>query len=102
MYAASTNTSTDTWTSSGWVIRPGHELSLFEASPFGDFVAEELSCPAQLNDILLILDTEEQLEQLEDIKAAREAEDEYNLHGIEDTISYTDYRTRRLGTEASV
>lgn len=33
----------------------------------------------------------------EDLVIAEEAEEEYNLRGIEGTIPYTEYRDRRLG-----
>ena len=41
-------------------------------------------------------------ELLEDLAIAREAEEEYNRQGLEGTIPYTEYRTKRLGSESSV
>ena len=36
----------------------------------------------------------------EDLAIAEEAEKEYNLRGAKNTIPYTEYRDRRLGTKS--
>ena len=45
---------------------------------------------------------EEYDEFLEDLAMAKEAEEEHYKQGLEGTISYTEYRTKRLGSESSV
>ena len=102
MSAMSTNTSMNSWTRSGWVVNPGHGLGIIDAPPpqaADEFVAESLPPQANVADMLQVLEPEEYFEFVEDLLLAQEAEEEYNTHGIEGTISYTDYRNRRLGSK---
>ncbi len=41
-------------------------------------------------------------ELLEDLAIAKEADEEYDRQGLEGTIPYTEYRTKRLGSESSL
>ena len=90
----------NTWTRSGWVISPGYGLGIVDAPPpraADDFVAEPLPPHANLPDMPQALEPEEYFEFLEDVVVAQEAEKDYDTRGIEGTISYDDYRNRRLG-----
>ena len=44
----------------------------------------------------------EDIQSAEDLAIAEEAEEEYNLRGIEGTTPYTEYRDRRLESESWV
>ena len=105
MYALSTNTSTDTWASSGWTIHPGHGLGVVDIPPpraIDPFISNPFSSELPLTEELRLLELEEYLELMEDLASAREAEEEYKTRGIEGTISYRDYRNRRLDSASSV
>ena len=70
----------------------------------------EVVCRAELieptkphsNDVHKENKSEECLELLADIAVAKEAEEEYDRQGLEGTISYAEYRAKRLGSESSV
>ena len=97
MSASSTSTSMNGWTHADWVIETGYGLDVIDAPPprAADEFSEELIPPQ--DDVLEILEREESFEFEEDLLIAKNAEMEYDARGIEGTVSYNDYRNRRLG-----
>ena len=105
MSALSANTSMNRWTNSGWVISPSHSLGIIDPPPpraADEFTAEFLPPQANLGDVLQILEPEEFFEFVEDLLTAQEAEKEYDTRGMEGSISYSDYRNRRIGSKPEV
>ena len=105
MYVMPTNTSTDTWASSGWTLHPGHGLGVVDIPPpraTDPLITDPFSSELPVTEGLRLLELEEYLELMEDLASAKEAEEEYKIRGKEGTISYSDYRDRRLGTTPAV
>ena len=102
MSAMSTNTTMNEWTRSGWVITPAHGLGIIDVPPpraANEFAAELVPPQVNVGAMLQVLEPEEYFEFVEDLLIAQETEREYDTRGVEGTISYTDYRNRRLGSK---
>ena len=102
MCAMSANASMDSWARSGWAIQPSHGLGLIDAPPprpAVEITAKVLPPQANEGDVLQISEPEEYFEFIDDLLVAQDAEFEYDTRGLEGTISYTDYRNRRLGSK---
>ena len=103
--ATMTDTSTDTWADSGWVISPGHGLGVVDTpspGPARDFVAEQSPAQDILGEVLKALEPEDFFEFVDDLIAAKKAEEEYKTNGIDGTVSYNEYRTKRIASESSI
>lgn len=105
MCALSTTTSTDIWATFAWVITPGHSASVVDIPPprAADVLVDDTPPPEMPGtDGPGLLETEDHLDFLEDLLEAQEAEAIYEAQGLRDTILYTDYRNKRLGSESSI
>ena len=99
------DTSTDTWVSSGWIIRPGYGTGDVDMPP--PRAAEPnmylpYSTELSVMEGLRVMEIQEYLEFLEDLAIAEKVEEEYFSGGIEGTVPYGQYRNRRLGSEPAV
>ena len=105
MPVTSANTSMTSWTGSGWVIYSGHDLGIIDTPPprAADKSVVEVGFPQDfVADMPQVLEPEEYFEFLGDLSVALEAEEEYDIRGIEGSTTYTEYRDRRLGSGPSV
>ena len=103
--ATSNDTSMDTWPDSGWSISPSHGVGIVDIPSPGsaeDLVAEQSPAVDLLGEVLKTLAPEDFFEFVDDLITARKAEEKYETNGIEGTISYNEYRNKRLEPESSV
>lgn len=89
MGAKTATASMEDWHKSGWVITASHVPTVIEAPP------PRSTAPGELRD----LPNEDYGEFIEDSAIAKQASEEYEATGIDDTIPYSEYRARRLGTD---
>ena len=95
----------DTWADSGWFISPSHGLGVVDMPSPGaakDLLAEQSPAIDLLGEVLKTLEPEDIFDFMDDLITAKSAEEEYETNGIEGTISYHEYRNRRLESESSV
>lgn len=88
-----------------WTITPGHVAALEDRHPSSvtrtwEHVEDwrKLAEPGGKFEIVA-RDERDEEELAEDLAIAKQALDEYAKSGIEGTVSYNEYRKRRLGTE---
>ena len=99
----SANASMNDWTRSGWFLHPSHGYGIIEAPPpraADEFIP--LTTPPQTlgEDVQQVSKPDDYLDFVEDLLTAEEAEIEYDAYGTKGSISYMDYRNKRLGPKS--
>ena len=78
------------WFTTDWTIKASYSLASIDTPPPPPTAPGELrENPDELYE-----------ESLEDLAIAKQASEEYEASGIDDTIPYNEYRARRLGTDS--
>ncbi len=105
MMDRSATTNMDIWVGSGWTINSSQSFGAVDAPPpraFKQLSSESPESLVGLGETSQSQELEDCFELLEDLLAAEEAEREYDRHGAEGTVSYTEYRNKWLESESSV
>ncbi len=87
MISQTSSANMESWMSSQWIFASEHIPEIVVPPP-SPVLAEEILSPGEYEELM------------EDLATARRLQGEYADTGVEDTISYNEYRARRLGTES--